>query len=346
MRVRFINLIFLLVACFELGAQDIHFTQFDRNPMYLNPALTGRMDGFLRANGHYNTQWKATGTAYNTYGFAIDLPLLKNRKGAYLGLGTNFLKDKAGDSQFGFINAGLAVSGILPVSESSEISLGIRSAFVQRSMSSSNLQWGSQFDGSAFDPTMPGEVIGSPSFFYFDFSTGLNYHFENKSATISSKNRLALDGGVFYNHITKPELHFNGSGDRLAARMGAYVIGEVDIPNTRYFVEPSFLYQQQAKQRELVFGAYVGFKIIEDTKYTGFIRQSSVSMGAQYRFGDAIAPGIAYEMGDFSLKVSYDINLSSLSAYTSGRGGFEVSLTFIDIQGFLVGGNGLHKSFL
>ncbi len=339
-------IMFLVLTSAMSFAQDIHFSQFNRNPVYLNPALVGQMDGHGRVAMHYNTQWSVLGEAYDTYGASIDLPLLKNNRGAYLGLGLNFLRDKAGDSEFGFVNGGLGLSGILPIDDQSEISVGIRTAFVQRSMTSANLQWDSQFNGSSYDPNIAGEGISIPSFTYFDLGSGINYHFSNESSTISSNNRISFDVGFAYSHITKPEMNFKGSGDRLPAKLAFYGQGNIGIPHSRYYLTPAVLFQQQAKQKELVIGTYIGYKIVEDTKYTGFVRKSSVAFGAKYRVGDAIVPGILYELADFSLEVSYDINLPNLSAYTNGRGGFEVSLIFIDAQGSLFGKSKMHRSFM
>ncbi len=338
-------LVFLLGSAMSFG-QDLHFSQFNRNPVYLNPALVGQMDGYGRVALHYNTQWSVLGEAYDTYGASVDLPLLKNNHGAYLGLGINFLRDKAGDSEFGFVNGGLGLSGILPIDDRSEISVGVKTAFVQRSMTTGNLQWDSQFNGSSYDPNIAGEGVSIPSFTYFDLGSGINYHFSNQSSTLSSNNSMTFDVGFAYSHITKPEMNFKGSGDRLPAKMAFYAHGNVGISNSRYFLTPAVLFQKQAKQRELVFGTYIGYKIVEDTKYTGFLRKSSIAFGAKYRLGDAIVPGIMYEIADFSLEVSYDINLPNLSAYTNGRGGFEISLVFTDAQGSLFGNSKMHKSFM
>ena len=99
------------------SAQDVHFSQYDRNPANLNPGLVGQMDGWMRASMHYNSQWSALGNPYKTTSFSIDMPFFKARRGAYLGGGINVIRDKAGDSEYGFTNIGATVSGILPIGE-------------------------------------------------------------------------------------------------------------------------------------------------------------------------------------------------------------------------------------
>jgi len=52
-----ITLALFLVLSFQLHAQDIHYSQFDRSPLNINPALTGLFKGDLRFIGNYRSQW-------------------------------------------------------------------------------------------------------------------------------------------------------------------------------------------------------------------------------------------------------------------------------------------------
>ena len=147
-------------------------------------------------------------------------------------------------------------------------------------MSSTNLQWDSQFDGTGYNASYAGEGISVPSFYYFDFNTGMNYHFERNTSTLSSNDRISFDFRGAYAHISSPELQFAGSGDRLPSRINGYFLGYIGISGTRFYVTPQVLYSQQALQREIVAGSYVGYKIVEDSKTTGFVRRSSLAFGA------------------------------------------------------------------
>jgi hypothetical protein len=57
-------------------AQDIHFTQFDMQPLIINPAFTGMFDGKVRAGAIYRNQWASVTVPYVTFGGYADLPLL------------------------------------------------------------------------------------------------------------------------------------------------------------------------------------------------------------------------------------------------------------------------------
>src|SRR5580698_214228 len=79
-------------------AQDIHFTQFDMQPLIINPAFRGMFDGQVRAGAIYRNQWASVTVPYVTYGASVDLPLLIERNGDYLAAGLQLYKDQAGDA--------------------------------------------------------------------------------------------------------------------------------------------------------------------------------------------------------------------------------------------------------
>jgi hypothetical protein len=54
--------------------------------------------------------------------------------------------------------------------------------------------------------------------------------------------------------------------------------------------------------------------------------------GAFLRLNDAIIPTIKLDYNPFSIGLTYDVNISQLKTSSYGRGGFELSLTYV---GFL-----------
>lgn len=69
-------------------AQDVHFSQIQESPLWLNPANAGFMDGYFRAVANYRNQWASMGKAYQTMAVSVDASVLKSKKSkAYLGLG-------------------------------------------------------------------------------------------------------------------------------------------------------------------------------------------------------------------------------------------------------------------
>lgn len=90
----------IITLCFfsfwgkQLRAQDIHFSLFDLNPLTLNPANTGMMEGDWRLANSYRTQWRAIGDPLNTFGVSYDQQLYALPYN--LSAGVVFTSDKSG----------------------------------------------------------------------------------------------------------------------------------------------------------------------------------------------------------------------------------------------------------
>lgn len=82
-------------------------------------------------------------------------------------------------------------------------------------------------------------------------------------------------------------------------------------------------------------GTMFKYYIKDDSKYTGFLKRSSIGIGAYYRTGDAVITSILIKTGRFALGFSYDVNTSKLATVSNAKGGFEVSLRMITPTAFL-----------
>ncbi len=99
----------------------------------------------------------------------------------------------------------------------------------------------------------------------------------------------------------------------------------VGIESTGYAFIPGFMWQKQGPSSELILGTYFRTKLKNESKYTGIFKESAVSLGMFYRYGDALIPKLSMEIFNFNLGLSYDVTTSALS----GAGGLEVSLQYI-----------------
>ncbi len=77
-------------------------------------------------------------------------------------------------------------------------------------------------------------------------------------------------------------------------------------------------------QVETLVGAALGLNANGDLS-----NPTSVYVGSWMRFNDAIIPYVGLEFGGLRIGASYDVNISSLKAATSNRGGSEISLIYI-----------------
>jgi Type IX secretion system membrane protein PorP/SprF len=67
---------------------DPHFSQYYIYPQWLNPALTGVMDGDYRVAGIYRSQWANIDNGFSTIGVAAELATSKDIN---VGVGTSIL---------------------------------------------------------------------------------------------------------------------------------------------------------------------------------------------------------------------------------------------------------------
>ena len=94
-------------------------------------------------------------------------------------------------------------------------------------------------------------------------------------------------------------------------------------------VIPSVLFMKQGAVTNITSGIAVRKLLKEEAKYTGHETGAVVTLGTYYRVGDARIPYWQIQMSNFSLGVSYDINVAGLSNVTSGKGGIEISLSWV-----------------
>ena len=97
------------------------------------------------------------------------------------------------------------------------------------------------------------------------------------------------------------------------------------------FVALTYLlfYFQSRLLHSMCAGTLIKYQIKEGSKYTGFEKESAISLGGHYRFGDALIISGLLEMAYFGIGLSYDVNLSGLTAATKSRGGVEFSFRYI-----------------
>ena len=337
----------LLLAAFsfiKVNAQDIHFAQFTETSTYINPAKTGLVNGHARANLNYRGQWGILGSSYKTYSFAYDMPILRNGRNAYLGAGLMAFRDKAGDGNLGETNLAGLISGLLKISPSNTISVGFKGGYVWESVSAGNLTWDNQFNGTNYDAGLTSGEGFNSNFGYFDYSTGINWQYKSKSGTITSNDQFEMNIGGAYSHFTRPSLQFKG-GDKLYSKITVHADAAIGLKGTNISLIPALIFYKQSNQIEILMGGIFKYALKRDAHFTGFKRGSSIGFGAMYRYRDAIIPTITFEYADFAVGVSYDLNVSTLSPYTKGLGGIEVSLRYVDVLGNLFGNTPSHGRY-
>ncbi len=309
-------------------AQDPHFTQYFSSPLNLNPAHTGLINTDFRMTAIARTQWyNVSNNPYMTGSISYDRQILRDKlpEGDGFGFGLNLLYDRAGTGALTTINGAvsLAYHKALGLEKQHHISLGVQAALVQKSVNFSKLVFGDQIDLSQPDAYLPTqENLQNADLTYPDFNAGLLYSGK------ASENAMVY-AGVSYFHLTRPVEKFTGqnvSADvRIHSRINGYIGGQLNLnPNTVAYL--STMYQQQGSAYELLIGGAVGFVLnpYNDEDHNN----TTLYLGAWYRYGDAIAPYVGFEFGKWQLGFAYDVTLSGMNQINNGQGALEMSAIY------------------
>lgn len=335
MRVRIIYFIGLLVGCVlqssVVHAQDVHFSQTDVSPLTLNPALAGANASF-QGIAMYRGQYGSFASPFQTFFASIDGRLtaaLKNSNGV-LGAGLVFFNDRMGDGYFTQSNIGFNFSYSLKVSRFSRVALGLNSTFGQCVTNPASGQWGSQYDGTAFNPTLPNaEPFYEQNFSYFDLGVGGVYSFQTDIGKITNEADKGFNVGFAAYHVNNPRYSFyNSSIQTLPVRYAGFVNANIGISATNGILQPAIYYQRQRKSNELLYGVSYKQIIRKASWETDNIKEIAFSLGIFSRLKDAIVVRSSIFYGPFSAGFAYDINVSRLSLVSNFKGGFETFVRY------------------
>lgn len=325
------SLTLLLFSAFTvMKAQDIHFSMFNYSPLTLNPGNAGAEDE-IRANLNYRNQWKTVASPFKTMAGSYDMKISGIGNG-FLAGGLNFYNDKAGDSKMGITQANLSLAYHLKIVDGQTIGLGLMTGYAQRSLTTSALTWGNQYDGMNYNSgilsTEPNQGNFTKNF--LDLGTGIVYTFSTGERYSSANDYMSFNVGFSAMHVHTPNISFYGAEqDLLHRKFIFHANGLIGIPNSRISFAPGVMTAFQGGAREVMFGTNVRIRIQEDSKYTGIITGSSISFGTWYRNKDAVSLTTILQFGGYAIAFAYDVNISSLKEASDGKGGFELALRFV-----------------
>lgn len=319
-------------------AQDPHFSQYDASHLLINPANTGLIRD-LNVTAMYRNQYKSVATPFTTSAVSFDMITSNDRtKNATLGVGVQFLRDDSGDANMKTTGINLNLSGIIKVNQDSKLSLGLMGGYGQRGMNSSDLRWDSQYAGGAYNPLLSSnEDFSYLNFSYFDAGAGIAYSFGKNQSYITANDGAKGSFGVSAFHFGLPLYSFNGASEKLRTKYVAHARVEVGQHNTNLTFIPSAYFTLQGNQKELLIGNTFRYLLQEGSHYTGFKKASSIGVGVNYRWMDAVVANVQLDYANYSIGFAYDFNVSSLTPVSQGRGGFELFLRFVTPNPFSTG---------
>lgn len=299
----------LLWASLAWG-QDVSFSQFYTNPLYLNPAFSGSAN-VPRVALQYRNQWHGFENAFTTYSAAYDMPVEKIRGG----IGLNILNDTQGNNIINSMQVNWSYSVNIQLSKNYIFRGGLQAGFNQNSLKTSNLIFNDNLDPNYGNHGSSAELanLTDPNFSFIDFSTGI---------LVYSKK---LFYGLAVHHLTEPQQSYYSSqnGDsklnrkytaHFGARLPVYLYGH---HRKKFDISPQLIIQSQGNFQQLNYGVFATKRGL--TAGTWF-RQN---FGLRY---DAVIFLVGFMKNNWQFMYSYDFTVSGLRGDSGGTS--EISLSF------------------
>lgn len=313
----------LLFLCFPISllvkAQDIHSSHLHSSPLILNPAMTGLVEGTGRFIANHRQQWRSVTANYRTSMFSADADFFDLDRKSSIGVGGQVIQDIAGDLDMKRTSLLASASMIRSFDSNNEniISVGVQFGWTNSSFDPNKI--------IAFD-TEPNFL--SPTTDYFDTSVGILY-LKNLSS------HQFVYGGLAVYHINSPIYSFFDKTDinnQIYRRYVAHGGASFNL-NDRLKFMPKVIYMRQGPYQQLNSGTFISFNPNASEAHSALrtvmpgIWVRALKLENQFSV-DAfvIAARANYDL--FNITVSYDVNISSLSRASLGRGGPEISLVF------------------
>ena len=320
----------LLVFSFT-QAQDFHLTQYDAAALNLNPSMTGMFSGYYRVHAHYRTQWAALAThPFQTMEIAYDMPYKNFSFGGQL---MDYTAGTGNYNVFSFEASG-AYDKAVDKNGNHHLAGGLQLGLIQKSVNMAKLNFGNQYtyaNGGGFDNTLPnGEPVMATSKIIPDVNLGLTYYFSKEDF------RINPFIGFSASHITNPnESVFSATDNKLPVKYIIHGGCKVNITETIQLL-PKFLVMHQINDKEMTMSLFLNYYLRQQDAFlifgptfrlSGPLSKKNATIEQLEKDAAAIELGMKY--GRYTYRVSYDINTSSLNPYSNGRGGLELSVTYI-----------------
>jgi type IX secretion system PorP/SprF family membrane protein len=333
MRKALVTIVSVFSFFVSVSGQDAYFTQFYANPLELNPALSGAMEGTYRVSISYRDQWSGlVDNPYKTFGLYGDMRFEVGKKGQdYVGGGIAFLSDKV--SAFDFNTLGIKLSGAfhknLDVRTKQYLSGGAFLGITQKNVNVQQLSFDDQFNGLNGYTFSTKEIFPDNNFGFFDLGMGINY-----AISPTDKTQYTIGGSVA--HLSNPSASFGARTEGIAvpdiklySRWTGYVSASFELSDPVRIL-PRFSIISQGPYLLMNIGTNVRLEINDHNS-------NAVQFGLGLRMArdiEKLTPSAMYlaagiELGNFIFGLSYDFNLDDLTNERLGQGVMEFNVTYI-----------------
>jgi type IX secretion system PorP/SprF family membrane protein len=313
-----IFVLFLLstVSLVSTYGQDIHWSQFNDNPLFQNPASAGQFNGDQRFIANYRDQWRSVTVPFSSLSLSTDTRL---EKIPGLGIGLLLFHDVAGDGQFRTIEIQGNVAYGLKLNQDSThlLRFGVNVGMNHRQVNWDKFYFDNQYNGIVYDPSLPtNEIYQHDRKTNASVGGGMVYEWHK-----NERQYMRVGYGAY--NLNRPNQGFYNQEIQRDIRHCAFVRGMYPL-GFDWDILPAVQFSSQGPHRELIAGASMKYTLIKRAA-----TYRALYAGLWYRNLDAACFSAGLDYQDLFVGLSYDINFSTLVPASRMRGGFEIALRYI-----------------
>ncbi len=293
--------LFFFITIYGYGfSQDVEFSQYYGNPLYLNPALTGVSDDprlALNFRSAMPVQWGD----YITYSASFD----QYTEALHGGVGIQLFNDRQGQGALNSYHTSLNYSYISDITPEITASAGFKTAFNYRFLDVSGLTFPDMNGTSG----ITNEVITAQSNYFFDFSFGLMLW--NRKGYL----------GIAADHLTEPNQSLQNNYPvplfrKYSLHAGHEIILYDRLERPGIYLSPNIIAQYQNGFTKINYGVYLH----NDMLTAGlWVRQDLL-----FNISDVVIM-LGYSDDYFTLAYSYDIPVNKYQRKNPHFGAHEVT---------------------
>jgi type IX secretion system PorP/SprF family membrane protein len=304
---RKILIVIMVLFVYRSYCQDVEFSQYYANPLYLNPAFAGS-DDFARVSLNYKTILPVSFGDYTTYSASFD----KYYEGLSGGIGFQIMNDKQAQGAINDLGFSLLYSYHAQLRKRWSIAAGFRLGYNIKTLNGNSLVFPDMIDPVDGISNSGTESEIYQKSLYFDFSFGILTWYDN------------YFGGFSIDHITKPQISL-GSDDPGPIGRKYTIHGGVEIPfynnlrRVHMTMSPNVIFQMQGASSKLNLGVYLNKKYLTSGVW--------LKTNTNFNFtGCVLMFGYITDYSTFAYSYDVPFYLGGLSGIISG--GHEVTFLY------------------
>lgn len=258
MRKTIVTIVFLF-SSFLGNGQDMAFSQFIYNPIFLNPAACGIERG-LRASINYHRELALSSSKFETIGISFDQSLHDLDITGLGGIGLFLLKTQEGDGRLNTLEFGIPLTARIEITPNWVMQASIAPVIYEKYIDWDRLVFGDQIDpyyGVVLPTAQTGFSEARNNIHFFDFHVGLWARYETDPSNQVNVDNNVFDFGISAQHVPEPNQSFFSQVSKLPTRYIFMARYSKNLSNNQFRtskLQPFILFEQQSSMQDWTIG--------------------------------------------------------------------------------------------